>query len=191
MSGSDSRGIAGFGCTMMMLRRRSFLAACAATPLLAHPALGLRRAIAARRPARFDRHAQRTISAVIDRMLPRDELPGAVDLDIDRRLGAMAELPPRQPLADLHRSLAEAAAWLDKRARAAGGIDFLGLDAVRQDAVLLSAQTSRDEAASTIVWTLRDRAFALYYSHPTIVGAFRYAGAPQPTGFPDFEDAPG
>jgi hypothetical protein len=175
---------------MKQLSRRTLLTTFFGLPFFAGPAVPTRRVAAAPRPRRFDEHAERTISAVINRMLPGDELPGAVALGIDRRIPAMAEVYPRQELLELHRGLAEGAAWLDSQAKAAGVPDFLGLDEARQEAVLLTAVTSNDEDAASFVETLRARAFALYYSDPLIVAAFAYAGPPQPAGFPDFQEAP-
>jgi len=175
---------------MKRLSRRTLLTTLFGLPLLAGPAVPTRHAAAARRPPRFDEHAERTISSVINRMLPGDELPGAVALGIDRRIPAMAEVPPRQPLFELRRGFAEGVAWLDTQARAAGAADFLRLDEARQEAVLVTAVTSDVEDAAFFVGTLRDRAFALYYTDPSIVAAFAYAGPPQPAGFPDFQEAP-
>lgn len=174
---------------MKRLSRRTLLTTFFGLPFFAGPAVPTRHAEAAPRPPRFDEHAERTISAVIDRMLPDDELPGAVALGIHRRIPAMAEVPPRQRLFELRRGFAEGVAWLDTQARAAGATDFLGLDEAQQEAVLVTAVTS-DEDAAFFVGTLRDRAFALYYTEPSIVAAFAYAGPPQPAGFPDFQEAP-
>jgi hypothetical protein len=147
--------------------------------------MALWRSGARRRSPSFDQHAQRTIAAVIDLMLPSDELPGAVALGIDRRIQAMADVPPRQSLTELKAILAEGVAWLDRRALAAYGRQFLGLDPARREVVLSSVTNSKDEGAAAIGWTLRDRAFALYYTHPVVLAAFAYSGPPQPLGFPD------
>jgi hypothetical protein len=140
-------------------------------------------AIAARREPRFDSHAERTISAVVDRMLPADELPGALALGIDRRIVAT-------PDAELKRSLGRAVAWLDGQARKQGASDFLRLDAVGRDEVLQMALSSSAEEAGVVAGTLRNLALTHYYTHPTIMAAFAYSGPPQPEGFPDFQDAP-
>jgi hypothetical protein len=175
---------------MRPIYRRTLLRIFAGLPFLAGPGLAAWRALAARRPPHFDQHVQQTLSAVIDRMLPADELPGAGSLGIDQHISAMADVPPRQPLRELHQTFADGVAWLDRRARAAAARDFLALDEAQQEALLTAGLNSKDEDAAGFVWTLRDRAFALYYTHPAIVGAFAYAGPPQPGGFPDFRDAP-
>lgn len=176
---------------MLSIHRRTLLKTLAGLVLLVGPITLARRAVASlRHPPRFDSHAQRTISTVIDHMLPGDDLPGAVALGIDHRLAAMAEIPPRQPLSEFHQNLALGVAWLDSRARGAGAIDFLHLELTQQEAILVASLGSRGDDASAIVGTLRDRALALYYTHPTVMAAFSYSGPPQPRGFPDFQDAP-
>jgi hypothetical protein len=176
---------------MQSIHRRTFVKTLAGLPLLVGSVTLAKRAVASlRRPSRFDVHAQRTVSAVIDRMLPGDDLPGALALGIDRRLAAMADIPPRQPLSELHHSLTAGVAWLDRKARSAGAADFLRLEPVQQEAILTAGLDSKGNDAAAIVWTLRDRAFALYYTHPAVMAAFAYAGPPQPRGFPDFRDAP-
>ncbi len=164
------------------LSRRWLLALLARLPLLAGVATGTR-AFAARRPTRLDAHAQRTISAVVDLMLPADELPGGLTLRIDRGVIAMAD-------AELLRDLAKGVAWLDARARARGAANFVGLDAAGRESVLQAGLASNAEGASAIVRTLRNHAFTLYYTDPEIMAAFSYAGPPQPNGFPDFQEAP-
>lgn len=141
------------------------------------------RPLAARRPSRFDMHAESTIAAVLDRMLPGDELPGAVALGIDRRILAMENIALKQ-------SLSDGVAWLDGRARRKKAADFLALDDAGRDAVLEAALASRAAAAGAISGSLRNLALTLYYTHPTVMAAFAYSGPPQPAGFPDFEDAP-
>ena len=71
-----------------------------------------------------------------------------------------------------------------------GAASFLALDANRQDAVLQATLGSDAEGAHAIAWTLRKRAFSLYYTDPAVMAAFAYSGPPQPGGFPDFQDAP-
>jgi Gluconate 2-dehydrogenase subunit 3 len=176
---------------MKRVSRRTLLATLVGLPCLAGLPGLIGRARAARRPLRFDQHVEQTISAVIDCMLPGDDgLPGAVALGIDRRVPAMAEVSPRLTLRELQRSLAEGAAWLDRAAVEEGAPDFLGLDRAKQEAVLLQAMTADADGAFVIVRMLRDRAFALYYTHQTVMAAFPYTGPPQPVGFPDFQEAP-
>jgi hypothetical protein len=176
---------------MKLFSRRTVVTMLVGLPCLAGLTGLIGRALAARRSPRFDRHAERTISIVIDRMLPGgDGLPGAVALGIDRRIAAMAEISPRLSLLELQRSLADGVAWLDRAAVRAGARNFLGLGRAKQEAVLLRTAAAADDDAAVIARMLRDRAFALYYTDRTVMAAFAYAGPPQPVGFPDFQDAP-
>jgi hypothetical protein len=163
--------------------RRFVIAAIARLLLIAGVGLPSRRAFAARSREEQERHAERTIAAVLDRILPADVLPGALELGLDRRITAMSDL-------ELKRSLAKGVAWLDSRARSQRASSFIELDHAQQELVLQAALKSSAEGADAIVYTLRKVAFTLYYTHPTIVAAFPYAGPPQPGGFPDFQDPP-
>jgi hypothetical protein len=162
--------------------RRFVLAALVCLPLVPGVGLSSRRA-AARSRQEQERYAERTIAAVLDRMLPSDVLPGALQLGLDRRIAAMGDL-------ELKRSLAKGVAWLDGRARSKRASSFVELDHAQQELVLQAALKSSAEGANAIVYTLRKLAFTLYYTHPTIVAAFPYAGPPQPGGFSDFQDPP-
>ena len=141
------------------------------------------RTAAARRSYRTDAHTRQTIAAVIDRMLPTDELPGGRALGVDRRITTLTD-------PELKRSLATGVAWLDGQARRLGASEFLELDEARQDVVLQAALTSTAEGATVIGWRLRNLALTFYYTDPTIMAAFAYSGPPQPSGFPDYQEAP-
>jgi hypothetical protein len=166
-----------------LVSRRLVLDAIAGLSMVAGLVTSTGRAFAARRRPQVDQHAERTISAVVDRMLPSGELPGALALGIDRRVAVTADV-------ELRRRLGSAVAWLDRRARQQGALNFLRLDEPGQETVLQEALTSRAEGAGVIAGPLRNLAFTLYYTHPTIMAAFAYSGPPQPAGFPDFQDAP-
>src|SRR4051794_3533948 len=136
------------------LSRRLFLAALSRLPLGAAILFSGGRAFADWPPQRIDAHAERTIAAVVDRMLPTDALPGGLALGIDRRI-----LETNDP--ELRRSLMKAVAWLDGRARREGAAAFLRLADAQQEAVLQAALDSGAEGAHAIVFTLRNLAFRL------------------------------
>lgn len=165
------------------LSRRFLLTFLVRLPLVAGLLVASSRLLFARRQPRFDPDVERTIAAVVDHMLPGDELPGALALGIDRRIAASTD-------SELLRSLAQGAAWLDGRARAAGASRFTALDVAGREAVLQAALSSDAEGADAIVRTLRNRALTLYYTKPAIMSAFAYTAPPQPEGFPDFQDPP-
>jgi hypothetical protein len=162
--------------------RRSVLAAFVRAPLAIGVGLSSRQAFAAR--SRQEReHAERTIAAALDRMLPSEVLPGALQLGLDRRIAAINDR-------ELKQSLGKCVAWLDDRAIRRYRSRFISLEHTAQDLVLQAALNSRTEGANAIVYTLRKLALTFYYTHPAIVKAFPYAGPPQPAGFPDFKDPP-
>lgn len=165
------------------LSRRFLLTFLVRLPLVAGLLVASSRLLFARRQPRFDPDVERAIAAVVDHMLPGDGLPGALALGIDRRIAASTD-------SELLRSLAQGAAWLDGRARAAGASRFIALDAAGREAVLQAALSSDAEGADAIVRTLRNRALTLYYTEPAIMSAFAYTAPPQPEGFPDFQDPP-
>jgi hypothetical protein len=163
--------------------RRLVLTALVRLPLIGGLALSGQRVSVAGRSPRGESHTALTIAAVVDHMLPGDELPGAQTLGIARRI---ASTPDR----DLKRRFARGVAWLDARAQTAGALNFLALDPAGKEAVLQAALASHADGVGDFVRELRNLAFMHYYTHPTIMAAFAYSGPPQPAGFPDFQEAP-
>ena len=161
--------------------RRRLLATLARLPLLTLSIPALARPVAS--APHLDQHARRTIAAVIDRMLPGDDLPGGLALQIDRAVVETAD-------AETLRGLALGVAWLDAKARAGGAAGFLALGAPAQDTVLRAAHESNDEGAEAVAQLLRRRALMRYYTDEAVMAAFPYTAPPQPSGFPDFQEAP-
>jgi len=161
--------------------RRRLLATLARLPLLTLSIPALARPVVS--ASHVDQHARRTIAAVIDRMLPGDDLPGGLALQIDQ---AVVEAADEETL----RGLALGVGWLDAKARATGAAGFVALDASKQDSVLQAARASGDEGAAAVAEMLRRRALMRYYTHEAVMAAFPYTAPPQPSGFPDFQEAP-
>jgi hypothetical protein len=95
------------------------------------------RMLAARRQPSGDAHAELTISAVVNRILPPDELPGGLALGIDRRLGATADL-------ELRRALPEPAAQREVASRPLDQLRALKLEGM---ADAFAELQSRDASA--------------------------------------------
>lgn len=165
------------------LSRRVFLGALARLSLAGGVVMANCRAFAARRQPRAPADIPLTLSAVIDHMLPADELPGALALGIDGQVVLAAD-------PDLKRDVTPGVAWLDAQARAAGAARFVHLDKAAREAVLQAALASEAHQVAAFVRGLRTRAFTHYYTHPTVMAAFAYTGPPQPEGFPDFQEPP-
>jgi hypothetical protein len=125
------------------------------------------------------------IKAIVDQLIPADDLPGAVDLGIDRQILTSATTDR-----GVAAFMAAGIRWFDAAARARGGETFAALAAADQIAVAMRAEASPDSAGGRLFAVLRRQAMSLYYIHPRVTASFPYAGPPQPQGFPDFAQAP-
>jgi hypothetical protein len=163
------------------LSRRKLLAALFGLPLIGAAAALALRGFVALRPPRFDGHTARTATALVDRLIPADDLPGAVALQIDQRIVTET---------DLRQSLVDGVSWLDAHAQRAGAADFLGLDEAGQLAAMTAGWAAYDTAAEQMLSKLWYRSATLYYSEAAVQQAYAYAGAPQPMGFADYQQAP-
>jgi len=131
-----------------------------------------------RRDAR--EHLPRTMAAVADLMIPGGELPSASQLGLHARAMAMPELAPL---------IAEGVELLDKQAVVQGAANFLALGQPGRLSAADAAFASTERARRFLL-ALRFHLMTAYYSEPVIKAAFAYTGAPQPEGFPDFQDPP-
>lgn len=165
----------------MGLSRRRLLVSLLQLPVFAGLAAFARSSFARVVRPRPDSHAARTVSALIDRMIPGDGMPGALALGVDRGVLDTQEL---------WSSFARGVRALDAVARRSGGGDFLALSETAQIEVMTSAWTMRNSPAEQLLSKLWYRSATLYYSEPAVQRRFAYAGAPQPAGFMDFTQPP-
>jgi hypothetical protein len=127
-----------------------------------------------------------TIRAIVDLLVPADDLPGAVGLGIDRQILLAATADP-----EFAALLAGGIRWFEAAARShRDGMRFAALPPADQMSIAASAEANQDSDGGRLFASLRRRTMLLYYAHPRVVASFPYAGAPQPQGFPDFEQAP-
>ena len=127
-----------------------------------------------------------TLGAIVDHLVPAADLPGAVALGIDRQILAAADGDPA-----FSALLLGGIRWLDAAAaRDFRALNFRDLAAAEQRSLLEQAERNGNSDGASLFASLRQRTMLLYYAHPRIVAAFRYAGPPQPDGFPDFEQPP-
>jgi len=126
-----------------------------------------------------------TVGAIVDHLVPAADLPGAVALGIDRQILAAADADP-----ELSALLLNGIRWFDAAAREFRAVNFSELTAAEQRSLLERAERNGDSDGASLFASLRQRTMLLYYAHPRILAAFRYAGPPQPDGFPDFEQPP-
>jgi hypothetical protein len=124
-----------------------------------------------------------TFRAYIDTLIPGDaESPGALALGIAERLRASGSA------ADL---IAPFCAWLDARAREAGGGSFADLPAGAREAIVQAAELAvPDSLARRAFRRTRHEAFAHYYADARSWPGIGYRGPPQPEGFPDYAQPP-
>jgi len=164
-----------------MQSRRKLLDAAARFGLVAWVA-GLAGTFRRGRGARAADH-ERTFRAYLDTLIPEDAgAPGAVALGIPERLMAAGTA------ADV---IAPFCAWLDARARDAGGGSFADLTAGEREAIVQAAESAvPDSPARHAFRRTRHEAFAHYYADARSWAAIGYRGPPQPDGFPDYAQPP-
>lgn len=127
------------------------------------------------------------VAAVIDELIPRDEMPGAIDLRIDEWLIEKAEADRT-----IGRLVAEACHWLDRQGEMRHGRSFVYLASPERNAVLEAMATAgRGSIPSDGFRWLRDGVMERYYSLPVTWPQLGIAGPPQPAGFMDYDSRPG
>ena len=168
------------------LSRRMFLLLTGAGALLALPVTRwlrdrdtTREALHSRRPA---------LQRCLDTLLPADALtPAATDLGLDTEL--LAELEHSPPAR--RRLYLQGLDWCEQQARTRYARSLAHLTLEECDAILhQAADTSPEAVPARFVLQLRDRAFALYYTHPEALTGITGAGPPQPAGYPDYARPP-
>lgn len=126
------------------------------------------------------------VGAVVDLLIPRDDVAGAIDLHIDKLLLQKAATDR-----SIGRLIAEACHWLDRQAELRHGRTFLDLANPERNGVLEAmAAASLGSIPSEGFWWLRDGTMENYYSQPVTWVALGLAGPPQPTGFLDYDTRP-
>lgn len=126
------------------------------------------------------------LKAYIDLILPKDELPGAIELGADKVLLQKAEHDARYA-----QTLGKGADWLNFLAFELGGKDFATLAEAQQSKIVSASESSPIASLPNLFYhTVRQDVFQFYYGHPEIVKHFHYAQPPQPHGFSDFAGPP-
>ena len=126
------------------------------------------------------------VSAVVDILIPRDDMPGALDLHIDKLLIQKAEVD--RPVGRL---IAEACHWLDRQAELRHARDFLDLAPMEKNNLLETmAAAGLGSIVSNGFWWLRNGTMELFYSQPVSWEGLGFAGPPQPLGFLDYAARP-
>lgn len=125
---------------------------------------------------------ERTFRAYLDTLIPGDaEAPGALALGLPEQLRAGAAADAIAPFC----------AWLDARAREAGGVSFADLRVGQREAIVEMAELAvPDSLARRAFRRTRHEALARYYADARSWPGIGYRGPPQPDGFPDYAQPP-
>ena len=128
---------------------------------------------------------QLTLKAFLDTLIPADDTPGAIDLDVHSRILAQA-------VRDTHyRRLVHAGCrTLDKLALSSKNRPFRELGMAPRDSVVHALVQSEDDKRHGFFKSTQRRAFNFYYSDPRSWPGMCYAGPPQPRGFMDYKQPP-
>jgi hypothetical protein len=126
----------------------------------------------------FSASDRRTLHAVIVRMIPPDETPGA-GADVFQRVEAEVAATPR-----LKQVYAEGLAALSAESRRRFGQDFPALSPERQDELLEAV------AATPFLGAVRGATVRAFYNSPTGWKSVGFPGHSQPMGYGDFESPP-
>ena len=128
---------------------------------------------------------QQIIRRIVDLLIPRDETPGGLDFSVDRALCEEADRDPR-----FGRLLSTGCRWLDEQAGKQSGTRFVAMVESEQHRLLTAMSSEVGADPSRFFWTLRERAYARYYTDPRSWAQLGLTGTPQPGGFPDYAEAP-
>ena len=126
-----------------------------------------------------------SLTAFVDVLVPRDDLPSASDLDVDRRIIAKAATIPAYA-----RLLRHGCRWLDSEAHTLDGSVsyFRDLEPDTQVRIVELAEAGKDKSVGRVFFrNVRQDTLRYYYAHPVVWRALGYDGPPQPIGFPEFD----
>ncbi len=128
----------------------------------------------------------RALGPFLDTLLPQDSTPSATQLDVDKHI--VTRMRGHNRLAKI---VVLGCTWLDQQACEQGAEEFALLEAARQERIVTTAEASPPRKLPRIFFaTTRRLAFRHYYAQPASWPGMRYAGPPQPIGYPDHADPP-
>ena len=126
----------------------------------------------------------------VDALLPDDETPGAIALDVHRKLRLQATMEAGL-VSGRALLIRVGCRELERLANERYGRGFAQLPLARRDAIIgVLAEAPRGSALQRFFWRTRYDAFALYYSHPRAWQGLGNIGPPQPLGYMDFASKP-
>ena len=128
---------------------------------------------------------QLTLKAFLDTLIPADDTPGAIDLDVHSRILAQAARN-----AHYRRLVHAGCRTLDNLALSSKSRPFHKLGLTPRDAVVHALVRSEGDKRHRFFDSTQRRAFHFYYSDPRSWPGVCYAGPPQPRGFTDYKQPP-
>ena len=128
----------------------------------------------------------RALGPYLDTLLPEDTTPSATQLGVDLEIVELIRGNKQ-----LARVIILGCAWLDQQAREQGAGEFASLESTQQELIVTTAEGSATRSLPRVFFSVtRELACKHYYAHPESWPGIRYAGPPQPTGYPDYEKPP-
>ncbi len=129
---------------------------------------------------------ERTLSVLLNTLIPSDETPGATELGVDKDIRTKMEKEP-----SYKKLVREGCNWLNNRAVERGSESFVALNETQRNYFVTLASSGKNNSLERVFFSnIRNDAFFYYYSHPTTWSALRYPGPPQPWGFKDYVNPP-
>ncbi len=133
-------------------------------------------------PSDLTRSEEKTLAALLDTLIPDDEIPGAL------QFGVMEKIREKARGDYQYRRLVKwGCSWIDSLAGRLHSLRFAVISEKDRDNILTIAMEGDADSLPRIFFQqMRSDAFYYYYSHPGTWPQLRYNGPPQPGGFPDY-----
>ena len=142
-------------------------------------------------PIRGKRHPlsaaeQALLTRYVDLLIPADETPGALDLDVHRQI--MEHTVAHPPFLKVTK---EGGKWLDHEARRLDAKDFVSLTPQHQIRLIERSEGSKVGTVQRRLFSqLRQISFQYYYGDSRSWGRLGFRGPPQPLGHYDYQLPP-
>lgn len=126
------------------------------------------------------------LRALLDILIPKDTTPSATELGVDRKiLGKLERYKYYSVLVE------KGCLWFEQQSMHIYKTPFLALQQAEQVKLMQQAEKSGlKDPQNNFFRALRQDAYTYYYSDPRSWEGLVYAGPPQPSGFPDFNQRP-
>ena len=138
------------------------------------------------RPSRLTLSEEKTLASLLDTLIPADDAPGALQLDVVEKIQEKARGDSQY-----RRLVKQGCTWLENRAVKLYAVSFDSLgEKDRGDILTIALEGDAGSMQKVFFQQMRSDAFYYNYSHPGSWPQLGYNGPPQPGGFPDYYAAP-